>query len=285
MRTLLTRVLRNVVLMGFLLAPVPFLMGAAAPTSYGSSAEADLKHAPTGATTLTWNAQTHVLRVVIALTGLAPKSTHPAHIHLGSCTDNDPPIKYMLYPVVADASGNGGSTTIIYGVTGGIPSSGWAINVHNGPGLTKSSYPPSNQYLPIACGNLVNGYAYANRSQAVRATLHFTKETDQSALGASELWVSNHTLYMRVSAVNLQPGSRHMAHVHYGSCTAQGGIAYNLVDLHADGMGVATSTTAIHGVGAIPSHGWYINVHLGVGNELNNQTGFDPILCGNVMLA
>ncbi len=281
MRKTLLNVARQALFMGLLLVPAPFLMGAAAPTHAATTAEADLMHTPKGQTTLNWNPQTHVLRVVVVLSGLAPKSTHPAHIHVGSCAV-DAPVLYMLYPVVADAAGNGGSTTIINGVTGGIPASGWSINVHNGPGLTKSSYAPKNQYLPLACGDLVNGDTNRTHTQAIRATLHATFGVDQSAVGSSELWITNNTLYVRVTALNLQPGSTHMAHVHYGSCASQGGIAYNLVDLKANSMGVATSTTAIRGVNAIPDHGWYINIHLGVGNDLKTQTGFDPILCGNV---
>lgn len=283
MRKTLLRVARQILFMGLLLVPAPLLMGAAAPTQYAATGMADLTHAPKGQTTLNWNSQTHVLRVVVVLNGLAPKSTHPAHIHLGSCTD-DAPVLYMLYPIVADASGNGGSTTIINGVTGGIPASGWSINVHNGPGLTKASYAPQNQYLPLACANLVNGDTNAAHTQAIRASLHATTGVDQSALGSTELWVSNNTLYVRVTALNLQPGSTHMAHVHYGSCASQGGVAYSLNDLKANSSGVATSTTAIQGVHAIPDHGWYINVHLGVGSDLKTQTGFDPILCGNVTL-
>jgi len=36
----------------------------------------------------------------------------------------------------------------------------------------------------------------------------------------------------------------------------------------------------VPGVSSIPSGQWYVNVH--GSTDLNTQTGFDPIACGNV---
>src|SRR5690348_15785596 len=49
---------------------------------------ADLVHAPIGTANLIWNPDGDVLTVKIAASGLAPNSTHPEHIHGGSCTSN-----------------------------------------------------------------------------------------------------------------------------------------------------------------------------------------------------
>src|SRR5262245_54901 len=58
----------------------------AAPTSVVvTSAHATFKHSPLGTVQLDWNRVNRGLTVHISLTGLAPKSVHPAHIHLGSC--------------------------------------------------------------------------------------------------------------------------------------------------------------------------------------------------------
>src|SRR5207248_1681868 len=92
-----------------------------------------LTHTATGKATLNWNATTKALTVTLRLTGLAPNSTHPAHIHLGTC-NSDGPIAYMLHNVKASKAGIGTSTTLLHNVKAGIPASGWYINVHNGPG-------------------------------------------------------------------------------------------------------------------------------------------------------
>src|SRR5260221_588754 len=47
-----------------------------------------LQHAPVGSTNLKWNATTRDLTVAIVMSGLAPDSTHPAHIHQGNCNSN-----------------------------------------------------------------------------------------------------------------------------------------------------------------------------------------------------
>ena len=60
-----------------------------------------LQHAPVGSTNLKWNATTRDLTVTIVMSGLAPDSTHPAHIHQGDCNSNGP-IKYMLNDVKGD---------------------------------------------------------------------------------------------------------------------------------------------------------------------------------------
>ena len=57
-------------------------------------------------------------------------------------------------------------------------------------------------------------------------------------------------------------------------------VVYMLKNLVGGSDGDATATTVIHGVHSIPEHGWYINVHRTT--DLSNQTGFDPISCGNV---
>src|SRR5438552_2201752 len=121
-------------------------------TSSSTTASATLKHVPKGTADLNWDPSSHNLTVKISLTGLAPgpKSTHPAHIHTGSCS-NQGPVIYPLKNLGADAHGNATMTTTISNVTKGIPASGWYVNVHNGPTLT-----PAEQFLPIVCSDVSN---------------------------------------------------------------------------------------------------------------------------------
>src|SRR2546429_4247130 len=70
--------------------------------------QANLKHSASGIADLVWNAKQQALTVTITMTGLAPNSTHPAHIHKGSCETSDQGILYPLNPVVANQTGGTG---------------------------------------------------------------------------------------------------------------------------------------------------------------------------------
>lgn len=235
-----------------------------------------LSHAPSGEVTLKWMPQNKQLAVTIEMTGLAPNSTHPAHIHVGSCNENGA-ILYMLRNVVANSGGNAIVTTMISNVQRGIPARGWSINVHNGPGLS-----PAEQFIPIACGNVVNPCGCLHHMQTIQVKLGATIGPNQSARGHAYLTLKNNILTVVVTVEGLVPGSVHAEHIHAGSCQNQvpGRVLYMLKNLVGNARGDATATTVISGVRSIPGRGWYINVHRTT--DLSTQTGFDPIACGNV---
>jgi CHRD domain len=101
-----------------------------------------------GTTQLTLSGST--LTVKLTLSGLAPKSSHAAHIHSGSC-ESQGAVVHPLSNVVADASGNATVTTTINNVSS-IPSSGWYVNVHYSTDLSTQT-----GFNPIACGNVTSG--------------------------------------------------------------------------------------------------------------------------------
>jgi hypothetical protein len=105
----------------------------------------------------------------------------------------------------------------------------------------------------------------------------------QRAVGAATLRLNGTTLTVIVTARNLAPNSSHPQHIHAGSCQSQtpGSIVHMLNPLVADHRGSARAVTVIHNVASIPATGWYINIHRA--SDLNDQWGFDPILCGNVV--
>jgi len=247
---------------------------ASARASGGGSddAFANLRHTPFGTATLTWDPQSENLTVTISLVGLAGNSTHPDHIHVGDCDDNGS-ILYPLNNLVANAAGDAQATTVIPEVEGGIPASGWYVNVHNGPTLATP-----DEAIPIACGNVHN----ANNAQTVKTFLGATPSPNQAVSGSSILTLNNETLTVVVTVSGLVPGSVHPEHIHAGSCQSQstGTIVYPLNNLVADQNGDATSTTVIKDVETIPQNAWYVNVHRST--DLTTQTGFDPIACGNV---
>jgi CHRD domain len=231
-----------------------------------------LKHTPHGHAKLKWDPASEKLTVTIKLTGLQANTRHPAHIHAGDCSVMGK-IIYPLSDVVADSAGNAVSTTTIDDVDGGIPASGWYINVHSGPTLATSA-----QALAISCGNVSN----PDQAHSVSTRLGGTIDANQMAYGTAHLSLHDHTLTVKVTEKNLVPGSSHAIHIHAGSCQNQipGKVLYPLTTLTANSDGVATSVTTIKDVKSIPEIGWYINVHFST--DLTTQTGFDPIDCGNV---
>jgi hypothetical protein len=98
---------------------------------------------------------------------------------------------------------------------------------------------------------------------------------------------AKHTLAVTVDATGAGPGN-HAAHVHNGTCKAQGSVRYMLMDYAADARGdIVNQTRTVTNVPAMPAAGgWYLNLHLGDGNSIlgpNQQPAlrFRPLLCAN----
>lgn len=256
----------------------PASSGTATSTSAASSsstATATLKHTPNGTANITWDPASQGLTVKISLVGLAPSSTHPAHIHSGSCAKQGA-VVYPLQNVVADAHGVGSSTTVIKNVKPLQPT-GWFLNVHNGPGLS-----PADQFLPIVCSDLTFSNISPTSSLSVQVPLTAAPGSSASevASGTAHLTLSGSTLTVKLTLTGLQPGTSHAAHIHAGSCESQGAVVHPLNNVVADSSGNYNGTTTIKNVSSIPSSGWYVNIHYST--NLSTQTGFNPIACGNV---
>ena len=255
----------------------PASSGTATSTSAASSstATATLKHTPNGTANVTWDPASQGLTVKISLVGLAPSSTHPAHIHSGSCAKQGA-VVYPLQNVVADAHGVGSSTTVIKNVKTLQPT-GWFLNVHNGPGLS-----PADQFLPIVCSDLTFSNISPTSSLSVQVPLTAAPGSSASevASGTAHLTLSGSTLTVKLTLTGLQPGTSHAAHIHAGSCESQGAVVHSLNKVVADSSGNYNGTTTIKNVSSLPGSGWYVNVHYST--DLSTQTGFNPIACGNV---
>ena len=250
----------------------------ATPTgAAGNMATATLRHAPEGIATIGWDPASHGLTVKLSLVGLAPSSTHPAHVHSGSCTKQGP-VVYTLNNVLADAHGVGSSTTLIQNVKT-IPTTGWYVNVQNGPGDTTPE-----QAASIVCNDLVFSTVSPTKTMSVRVPLTAAPGSNDSemASGTAQLSLSGSTLTVKLIVSGLQPHSSHAAHIHAGSCQSQGAVIYTLKNVVADASGKSNETTTIKNVKSIPASGWYVNVHYGT--DITTQTGFNPIACGNVVV-
>jgi hypothetical protein len=166
---------------------------------------------------------------------------------------------------------------VIPEVTNGVPVSGWALVIHNGPDLTDA-----DQVVPIACVTIRNPYV----RQVLHADLNPTMAADQNVSGEAKLSITHGHLTVMVVVHGLVPGSVHMEHIHSGTCAHQGTVLYSLQNLIADTHGTATATTIIPRITQIPTQGWYVNIHRGAvltdSHGTINSPNFDPIACGNV---
>lgn len=128
-------------------------------------------------------------------------------------------------------------------------------------------------------------------NQIVNAALGGSADDNQSIkLGAVELSRSWHNdqvgLRVKISLYRLAPNSTHVAEIRSGSCEDQGPVVEQLNSVQVDSQGVGISTTLLPNVSSIPDTGWYVNVHLAsTKDNLDNQTDFDPIACGNIALS
>jgi hypothetical protein len=252
---------------------------ATATATVGSltSAVAHLAHEPTGSADLSWDPSTKVLTIAIHLTGLAPSSAHPAHIHAGTCATSGTAIYPFNPDLMADAKGNVPTTTKTFdNVASGIPASGWFINVHNAPG--GDVY----EKMDIACADIMNPNANPSQKQSVHVDFARGYGPSQNASGEATLAIHNvNQLVVTLNVTNLEPTSTHPVHIHTGSCQSQGGIVHGFsTDLKTDGSGNATETVTFDNVTSIPASGWYVNVHRG--DNLGSPIDFDPIACGDV---
>jgi hypothetical protein len=249
-----------------------------------------LSHSPRGTALLSWSPTDQTLRVGIIMSGLAPNSTHPARVYAASCTQtNLGQILYQLKPVIVDATGLGTSQTTILGVQGGIPSNQWAINVHNGPNMTSDMNAVENRSL--ACANITTVHTGPQGDPQANVTFNpnGTTSPDEHAAGMVTLTLEQTATdpilqKVVITMSGLIPGSRHVAHVHSGSCVMQGPILFPLTTLQADGHGNVTAAnstaTTIINQPITKSMNVYINVHEGATMQALQQTQFfNPIAC------
>lgn len=243
-----------------------------------TSATVPLRHVPNGAATLAFDPSTKTLTVEVRLTGLAPNSVHPAHIHTGLC-EKQGPVAYGLNNVQADGHGVADTVTAVTVKEAAIPNGAWYINVHNGPNLT-----PDAQFEPIVCGDIANpakGEHLAVQLQSGPSPSTPPSSPDQTASGTATLTVVNGALKVVLDVTGLKPSSAHAVHIHLGSCASQGAVIHPLPALMADANGHASLTTTVSSVSSIPTGVWYINIHRTTAVTAG-QTDFDPILCGDI---
>lgn len=279
-----------------------------------AAAPLTLQHMPSGTATLTWDPATKVISASVNMIGFTPGSAHAMHIHTGSCQNQVNPPVIPFPDLTANSVGAVSETVKSNPVASGIPASGY-LNIHLAPGAQLGT-PGSTSFTPIACANLPTSTATggtgttggstpaASTASATSTATPTSTASTSSKTGPITLTMlalpqpgqhpqgtatdrydaTAHTLTVDLNVTGLPTSTAHAAHIHSGSCAAQGPVVYMLNDLMADASGNATGSSTVTGVmTAPPASGWYINVHMGSGAAIlaNGQPTlvFQPILC------
>ena len=104
-------------------------------------------------------------------------------------------------------------------------------------------------------------------------------EPGVTANGSITVTAGQGTVTIELKITGLGADSRHVSHIHLGSCSTRGGIAFALNPVIADGQGSADTRSTLN-LAYPPSSGtWYVVVHAGqdmVGSNANY------LLCGNL---
>jgi len=102
---------------------------------------------------------------------------------------------------------------------------------------------------------------------------------DTTASGSATLVVEQGSVTIDVVISGLQANSKHVSHIHLGSCQSRGTIAIGLNAVTADGQGNADAKTTINATYPPATGTWYVVVHAGPDMQGTNAT---YLLCGNL---
>jgi hypothetical protein len=248
-----------------LVAAAPAL--AASPTPLGSM--------PTGTLTVHHTSR-HGLSIGLSAFGLTPGSSHEVGLSMALCVASTGGSGVH----VAQADGSG-QLNAHFNVRGRKARNAASVSLLLGtPGASGGGVSPTKV---IACANMpdpLQGTAQVPLKSKLGWGSNLSGSFSTTYDAAAQ------TLTVAVTARGFVPGSTHAAHIHQGTCQAQGGVVYMLPDLVADASGDIHAVRTVTGVTSPPASGWYLNIHLGDSNQIlsggNPTLAFQPLLCANV---
>jgi Cu/Zn superoxide dismutase len=100
-----------------------------------------------------------------------------------------------------------------------------------------------------------------------------------TATGTATLQIQSGSVTVELAIGGLQPNSKHVSHIHLGSCQQRGSIAIGLNEVTADAQGNADTKTTITATYPPATGTWYVVVHAGPDMQGTNAT---YLLCGNL---
>jgi hypothetical protein len=244
-------------------------------TDTAGAATTMLESMPTGMVTQTGDRASMALQVQAS--GLTPGSMHRVELVNGGCSQQGRRMRSVLSMGTLSADSGGA-------IDASLSAPGRQMRSHRSLVLLLGTPPMgSGASRVIACASLHGHWdggatPLAGELGSGRSLAGSTQITYEATTG---------TLTIHVQASGFAPGSTHAAHIHQGSCAAQGPVVYMLSDLVADGNGNIDATRTLTDVmNAPPASGWYLNIHLGDSQTIlaNGQPtlAFQPMLCGDI---
>jgi hypothetical protein len=248
--------------------------GRSSPVSDQISTQVRLAPMPQGTVTFGRD-RAGTIDLAVNAFGLTPGSSHTVELVNGHGR-----VVATFRPLTADSAGKADKTldsgdkgalgpwraVILNGTAGGRVS---AEPIAESPGYVTGG---TRTYRLAAVEDTPNGMSYGTPQGSAVIAYH----------------LSTATISVTVNASGLTPGA-HAAHIHAGSCVAQGPVQYMLTDFTADAAGRIVNQTRVVTNVAIPLtlSGWYFNLHEGNSGDIlaggRPTISFRPLLCGDIL--
>jgi hypothetical protein len=243
------------------------MTGCGSPPSGGAATQrgsAQLIHVPDGTADIEYDPGARTLTLAMHVTGVMAGEELVARIRRGGCGGPAGDVLDTLAPTVADAHGVVDAIARVPGIEA-VPTTA-ALEFIPAAAATGAAW------APLLCGDL------SGQTGMVRLVPGATAQTGPTGTASLAVDTADRTLSVRLVVQGLVPGSWHPAHIHDGSCAAQGPMALALPALRADAQGRAVLHATLGGVTRLGR--WYVNVHRGP--DMSGD-GAAPLSCGDVV--
>jgi hypothetical protein len=239
---------------------------------------------PTG-TVRVWRDMQGMLQVQLDLYGLTPGSAHNLSIDGPHSTALDPEVRFPAFG--ADSMGRANATLTATGAVRALQG-GSRVSIRLGTfGATAGRDLPAEEL--IAQSAVLTARPQGQQRNMIPRSYGPAGNYQGRLHGWAKIAYDPgaRSLSVTVTAFGLPPGA-HAAHLHLGTCQAQGGVKYMLPDFQADASGdIVDQTRTVTGVTAAPPHsGWYLNIHLGGSHTIvaggKPTLSFRPELCASL---
>ena len=136
-------------------------------------------------------------------------------------------------------------------------------------------------FILAACGGGNTASNAPSPTPAIKFAM--TAQNASGVAGTGQVVKGSGSFTVTIKLTGMPASSSHISHIHKGSCSKPGGVAYALTQVIADSSGAATVTSTVPADYSIPAGGWYVNVHHGP--DFSAPANGPSISCGDLPTA